>query len=37
MFQSYQLNKQLTLVKNTNWNPATDPQVKQLAGKIIVT
>ena len=36
MFQSYQLNKQYTLVKNPNWNPATDPQVKQLASKIIV-
>jgi peptide/nickel transport system substrate-binding protein len=36
MFQSYQLNKQYTLVKNPNWNPATDPQVKQLADKIIV-
>ena len=36
MFQSYQLNKQYTLVKNPNWNPATDPQVKQLASKVIV-
>jgi peptide/nickel transport system substrate-binding protein len=36
MFQSYQLNKQYTLVKNPNWNPATDPQVKQLADKVIV-
>lgn len=36
MFQSYQLNKQYTLVKNPNWNPVTDPQVKQLADKIIV-
>jgi peptide/nickel transport system substrate-binding protein len=36
-FQSYQLNKQLTLVPNTNWNPATDPQAKQLVGKITVT
>jgi peptide/nickel transport system substrate-binding protein len=36
MFQSYQLNKQFTLVKNPNWNPALDPQVKQLANKIIV-
>jgi len=35
-FQSYQLNKQLTLVPNTEWNPATDPQAKQLASKIIV-
>jgi peptide/nickel transport system substrate-binding protein len=36
MFQSYQLNKQYTLVDNPHWNPATDPQVKQLASKIIV-
>ena len=36
MFQSYQLNKQYTLVPNPNWNPATNPQVKQLASKIIV-
>jgi peptide/nickel transport system substrate-binding protein len=36
MFQSYQLNKQLTMVPNPNWNPATDPNAKQLASKIIV-
>src|SRR5262249_43065934 len=36
MFQSYQLNKQYTLVKNPNWNPALNPQVKQLANKIVV-
>jgi peptide/nickel transport system substrate-binding protein len=36
MFQSYQLNKQITLVKNPNWNPALDPAVKQLASKIVV-
>ena len=36
MFQSYQLNKQMTLVKNPNWTPSTDPQVKQLANKVIV-
>ncbi len=35
MFQSYTLNKQFTLVKNPNWNPATDPQAKQLADKIV--
>ena len=35
MFQSYTLNKQFTLVKNPNWNPATDPQVKQLADKMV--
>jgi peptide/nickel transport system substrate-binding protein len=36
MFQSYQLNKQYTLVPNPQWNPSWDPQVKQLASKIIV-
>ena len=36
MFQSYQLNKQLTLVPNPNWNPSTDPNAKQLANKIVV-
>jgi peptide/nickel transport system substrate-binding protein len=36
MFQSYTLNKQYTLVPNPNWNPSTDPQVKQLPSKIIV-
>src|SRR5215469_9030159 len=36
-FQSYQLNKQLTLVPNTEWNPSTDPAAKQLVGKITVT
>ena len=35
MFQSYTLNKQFTLVKNPNWNPASDPQVKQLADKMV--
>jgi peptide/nickel transport system substrate-binding protein len=35
-FQSYQLNKQLTLVPNPDWNPATDPQAKQLASKIVL-
>ena len=25
MFQSYQLNKQSTLVPNPHWNPATEP------------
>jgi peptide/nickel transport system substrate-binding protein len=37
MFQSYQLNKQLVLVPNPHWNPATDPTAKQLVGKIVVT
>jgi peptide/nickel transport system substrate-binding protein len=36
-FQNYQLNKQLTLVPNTSWNPATDPTAKQLVSKITVT
>src|SRR5260370_11667680 len=36
MFQRYQLNKQLTLIPNPNWNPSTDPNAKQLASKIIV-
>jgi peptide/nickel transport system substrate-binding protein len=36
MFQSYQLNKQYTLVPNPQWNPSWDPQVKQLPSKIIV-
>jgi peptide/nickel transport system substrate-binding protein len=35
-FQSYTLNKQLTLVRNPNWNAALDPQAKQLVGKIVV-
>jgi peptide/nickel transport system substrate-binding protein len=35
-FQSYQLNKQYTLVPNPQWNPSWDPQVKQLASKIVV-
>jgi peptide/nickel transport system substrate-binding protein len=36
MFQSYQLNKQYTLVANPQWNPSWDPQVKQLPSKIVV-
>jgi peptide/nickel transport system substrate-binding protein len=35
-FQSYRLDKQLTLVKNRHWEPATDPNRSQLAGKIVV-
>jgi len=35
-FQSFQLNKQYTLVPNPMWNPAWDPQVKQLASKVVV-
>jgi peptide/nickel transport system substrate-binding protein len=37
MFQSYQPNKQLTLVPNPYWKAATDPNAKQLASKITVT
>jgi peptide/nickel transport system substrate-binding protein len=36
MFQSYQLDKQFTLVRNPNWSAATDPNRKQLANKIVV-
>src|SRR5207237_235861 len=35
-FSSYQLNKQYVLVPNPMWNPSWDPQVKQLASKVIV-
>jgi peptide/nickel transport system substrate-binding protein len=34
-FQSYQLDKQFTLVKNPNWNAASDPNRKQLADKFV--
>ena len=37
MFQSYQLNKQYTLVPNPQWNPSWDPQVAQHASKITLT
>ena len=36
MFQSYQPSKQYTLVANPRWNPSWDPQVQQLASKVIV-
>lgn len=36
MFKSYDLNKQLTLVRNPYWNAAQDPSAKQLAKTIIV-
>src|SRR6202162_5321440 len=36
MFKNYTLNKQLTLVPNPDWNPATDPNAKQLPSQIIV-
>jgi peptide/nickel transport system substrate-binding protein len=35
-FQSYALNKQYVLVRNPQWNPSWDPQVKQLANKFVV-
>jgi ABC-type transport system substrate-binding protein len=35
-FQSYTLNKQLTLVRNPFWKASTDPQAKQLLDKIVV-
>jgi ABC-type transport system substrate-binding protein len=35
-FQSYTLNKTLTLVPNTHWNAATDPEAKQLLSKLVV-
>jgi len=35
-FQSYALNKQLIMVPNTEWSPATDPNAKQLASKVVV-
>jgi ABC-type transport system substrate-binding protein len=36
MFQSYQLNRQATLVPNPNWTPNEDPQAKQLDSKIVI-
>ena len=36
MFASYQLKKQYTLVPNPEWNPSWDPEVQQLASKVIV-
>jgi len=35
-FQSYQINKQLTLVKNPEWVASEDPSVSQLPSKIVV-
>jgi peptide/nickel transport system substrate-binding protein len=35
-FQSYQINKQLVLVKNPDWVASEDPGVSQLASKIVV-
>ena len=36
MFQSYQLNKRLTMVPNPFWKASTDPIAKQLASKIVI-
>jgi peptide/nickel transport system substrate-binding protein len=36
MFQSYSLNKQLTLVPNPNFTQAEDTEAKQLASKIVI-
>jgi ABC-type transport system substrate-binding protein len=36
MFQSYQADKQLILVKNPNWTPNEDPEARQLASKIVL-
>jgi peptide/nickel transport system substrate-binding protein len=36
-FQSYQLNKQLTLIPNTFWKQSTDPNAHQLVSKVTLT
>ena len=36
-FESYQVGQKFTLVKNTNWDPKTDPLRKQLVDKIEAT
>jgi ABC-type transport system substrate-binding protein len=36
MFKSYTLNKRLVLVPNPDWNPATDPNAKQLPSQIVM-
>ena len=36
MFQSYSVNKQATLVPNPNWTANEDPQVMQLASKVVI-
>jgi len=36
MFRSYTPGKQLDLVPNPDWNPATDPNARQLPGKIVM-
>jgi peptide/nickel transport system substrate-binding protein len=35
-FQSYQLNKQLTMVPNQYWQAPTDPNARQLASRVVV-
>ena len=35
MFQNYQLGKQFTLVPNPYWDPAVDPNRKQLAARLV--
>jgi peptide/nickel transport system substrate-binding protein len=35
-FQSYQLNKQLTMVPNQFWKASADPNAKQLVSKIVI-
>ncbi len=35
-FQNYTLDKQFTLVRNTEWDAATDPNRKQLVDEIVV-
>jgi peptide/nickel transport system substrate-binding protein len=36
MFRDYQLGKQLILVRNPYWDPAADPERKQLAARVVV-
>ena len=36
MFQSYQLNKQVTLVPNPNWTQNEDTEARQLPSKIVI-
>lgn len=35
MFQDYRLGRQITLVRNPHWNPASDPNRKQFADTIV--
>ena len=35
-FQSYQLNKTLTMVPNTFWKASTDPNASQLPSKVVI-